>query len=63
MIPASYLYKHVFTEAWGDPRNNAAEAVDCGPRGPNRGRLVGLIGLLASVLPLELERERRVRHV
>jgi len=64
MIPASYFYKDVFTEAWGDPRNGQAEPVDEGnTRGPRKGRLVGLIGLLASVFPLEIERGRRVRHV
>ena len=62
MIPASYLYKNVFNETWGDPRSNRAEAV-CEPRGPSRGHGVGLIGLLASVMPLETERHvRRTRH-
>ena len=63
MIPASYFYKDVFTEAWGDPRNMQAEPVECDPRGPRKGRFVGLIGLLAAVMPLEIERGRRVRHV
>lgn len=63
MIPASYLYKDVFTQAWGDPENMQAEPVACEPRGPRKGHFVGLIGLLASVLPLETERGRRVaRH-
>ena len=64
MIPASYLYKNVYTQAWGDPANRQAEPVETEPRGPSKGHFVGLIGLLASVLPLETERGRRVvRHV
>lgn len=58
MIPASYLYKDVVTQAWGNPRNMQAEPVECHPRDPSKGRFVGLIGLLASVLPLEIGRER-----
>lgn len=39
MIPASYLYKDVFHDHWGDPSNPAAvEAEDGRPRGP--GHLV-----------------------
>jgi hypothetical protein len=63
MIPASYLYKDIYTRNWGDPHSMRAEPVECEPRGPSQGRFVGLAGLLASVLPLELERGRRVRHV
>ena len=63
MIPASYLYKDVFTQAWGDPRKLEAEPVAGEPRGPSRGHFAGLIGLLASVLPLELERHRRLAQV
>ena len=62
MIPASYLYKDIYTRHWGDPRNQQAEPVDTEPRGPGQGRLAGLAGLLAAVLPLELERGRRARH-
>jgi hypothetical protein len=58
MIPASYLYKDIFTQAWGDPRNVQAEPVECEPRGPSKGRFAGMIGLLASALPLEIERVR-----
>ena len=60
MIPASYLYKNMFTQSWGDPRNMQAEPVESPPRGPDKGRLVGLAGLLATVLPLEIGRHRRV---
>ncbi len=64
MIPASYLYKDVFAETWGDPRNNKAEPVECEPRGPDKGRFVGLAGLLAAMMPLEIDRHRRVvRHI
>lgn len=63
MIPASYLYKDVFTQSWGDPRNMQAEPVECEPRGPTKGHLVGLIGLLASVLPLEMSRHGRLVRV
>lgn len=63
MIPASYFYKDMYTRSWGDPRNMQAEPGDCEPRGPNKGHLVGIANLLATVLPLELERARRVRHV
>ncbi len=59
MIPASYLYKDVFTEAWGDPRKLDAERVACSPRGPSKGHFAGIVGLLATVLPLELGRSRR----
>jgi len=59
MIPASYLYKDAFTQAWGDPRNMKAEPIECEPRGPSKGHLAGLAGLLAAVLPLETERHGR----
>lgn len=62
MIPASYLYKDMYTRSWGDPRNLHAEPVACEPRGPGKGHFAGLAGLLAAVLPLEVERGRRVRH-
>ena len=59
MIPASYLYKDMYTRSWGDPRNRHAEPVECEPRGPSKGHLAGLAGLFATVLPLEIERGRR----
>jgi hypothetical protein len=53
----------MFTQTWGDPCNTEAEAVASDPRGPGKGRFVGLIGLMASVVPLETERHaRRIRH-
>lgn len=58
MIPASYLYKDVFNQAWGDPRQPGAEPVACDRHGPRGGHFVGLAGLLASVLPLETKRHR-----
>jgi hypothetical protein len=58
MIPASYLYKDVFTRSWGDPRKSESEPLACEPRGPSKGHFIGLIGLLASVLPLATERHR-----
>lgn len=61
MIPASYLYKDMYTRNWGDPRNMNAEPA-CEPRGPSKGHFAGLAGLLSAVLPLEVERGRRVRH-
>jgi hypothetical protein len=60
MIPASYLYKNVFSEAWGDPRDRRAAPTACEPPAPGGGHFVGLAGLLASVLPLELGRGRRI---
>lgn len=62
MIPASYLYKDMYTRNWGDPRNLHAAPVECDPRGPSKGHFAGLAGLLAVVMPLEVERGRRVRH-
>jgi len=60
MIPASYLYKDMFTRSWGDPGNVHAEPIDCEPRRPGKGRLAGLVGLLAAALPLEIARHSRV---
>ena len=63
MIPASYFYKDAFNEAWGDPHKMQAVPVETEPRGPTKGHRVGLIGLLASVLPLETKRHGRLmRH-
>jgi hypothetical protein len=61
MIPASYLYKDAFTQAWGDPSNPRPEPVACDPPGPRGGHLVTLGGLVASVLPLEVKRRRAMR--
>jgi len=61
MIPASYFYKDVYTQSWGDPRKAEAEPVACEPRGPSKGHFAGLAGLLALVLPLETERRRAAR--
>ena len=58
MIPASYLYKDVFTQAWGETRSREAEPVACDRRGPRGGHFAGLAGLLASARPLETERHR-----
>jgi len=58
MIPASYLYKDIYARSWGDPRNMQAEPAGCEPGGPSKGHLVGLSGLLAGMLPLEVERSR-----
>jgi len=64
MIPASYLYKDVYTRTWGDPRNPHAEPTEDEARGPSKGHPIGLVGLLASFLPLEIERGRRgMRHL
>jgi hypothetical protein len=62
MIPASYFYKDMYTRNWGDPGNQRAEAIESERRGPSKGHLAGIAGLLATVLPLELDRYRRVRR-
>lgn len=62
MIPASYFYNDMYTRNWGDPGNQRAEAIESERRGPSKGHLAGIAGLLATVLPLELDRYRRVRR-
>ena len=65
MIPASYLYKDVYTRSWGDPRNMQPEATEDETRGPSKGHRAGLAGiarLLPAILPLEGNRRRKVRH-
>ena len=64
MIPASYLYKNVYTRSWGDPHNMQPEAVEEPPRGPDSGHRPGLSGLAARLgpfLPIRIERRRHIR--
>lgn len=59
MIPASYMYKDVFVRTWGDPKDNRAQPVAAEPPRPGNGHFAGLAGLLAAVMPLQLERTHR----
>jgi hypothetical protein len=59
MIPASYLYKNVVAQTWGDPCNTQAEPIETNPRGPRNGHFAGLATLIASVLPLAHGAPRR----